>query len=87
VRFSCGITLYDAGERERGLAEARQVAQDPSGELYVRTEAYRFLTSKAIDDGDGRGAVALLGDWAELEPQSPALNALFPRAAALLSQR
>jgi hypothetical protein len=87
VRFSCGVTLYEAGERDRGLAEAQQVARDPSAELYVRTEAYRFLASKAIEHRDGRVALTLLGEWAELEPQSPALNALFPRAAALLSQK
>ena len=35
-------------------------------------------------NGEGSVAITLLGEWAELDPQGPALNALFVPASALL---
>lgn len=86
VRFTCGVTLYQAGDQLRGLAEAKQVARDRAAELYVRTEAYRFLVTKEIENERGQNAVDLLTEWSEIEPHSKALSALWVPAAARLNR-
>ena len=76
ARYSLGLALIDAGQRDEGIKELEQIVRARA----PVADAYLALGSAYIDAGRGDDAIETLSQGVRLEPARPELHIALARA-------